>query len=414
VEFPEPGYDSRLVGLCIALALGLLIGLQREWAVDKPIGLRSFGLIGLLGGFAALLLEIAGGWPLAAGLLALGILLAVRSRRTEQSGMTTLLAGLVTYMIGATAVAGQWMHATVLAGIVTLVLQFKKPMHGMVERLGSDDLATIARFVLITLVILPILPDRTFGPYEVFNPFETWLLVVLIVSINLGGYVALRLIGASAGGWIAGVVGGLVSSTATTFSYAQLSRQSAHLAPVSALVILVASTVVYARILLEVSFVAPALTRTVTGPSVAFGAALLIASAIVSRLLTREADAELPGRSNPAQLKTALTFGAIYVLVLFAVAAARDWIGNDAVYVVAFASGLTDVDALTLSMSSLYNSGRIDADTAWRAIFLASLSNLAFKTAVAGIVGSPLLRRWILWAGLPALVLGAGIVVLWP
>jgi uncharacterized membrane protein (DUF4010 family) len=414
VELPEPGYDSRLVGLAIALALGLLIGLQREWALDKPIGLRSFGLISLLGGLAALFLDTAGGWPLAAGLLALGIVLAAKTRSTEHSGVTTLVAALVTYLIGAAAVAGQWMHAGVLAGLVTLVLQWKKPMHGIVRRLGENDLETIARFVLITLVILPILPDRLFGPYGVFNPFETWLLVVLIVAINLAGYLAFRLIGARAGGWLAGIVGGLVSSTATTFSYARLTRQGGQLGPVATLVILIASTVVYARIALEVTFVAPALTREIIGPALAMGAVLLVASVTVFGLLSSRSKEELPEQNNPAQLTSALSFGAIYVAVLFAVAAARDWIGNDAVYAVAFVSGLTDVDALTLSVSSLYGNDMIDADTAWRTILLASLSNLSFKTALAVTVGSASLRRWILWTAVPALLTGVGILTLWP
>jgi len=414
VELPGTGEDSRLVGLGIALALGLLIGLQREWALDKPIGLRSFGLISLLGGFAALFLDSAGGWPLAAGLLALAIVLATKTHSSEHSGVTTLVAALVAYLIGAAAVAGHWMHATVLAGLVTLVLHWKKPMHGVVERLGENDLATITRFVLITLVILPILPDRAFGPWEVFNPFETWLLVVLIVAINLAGYVAFRLIGERAGGWLAGIVGGLVSSTATTFSYAQLTRRGVHLGPVAALVILTASTVVYARIALEISFVAPALTQEIIGPATTMGAFLLVGSLTVFLLLKNRTQAELPDRNNPAQLKMALSFGAIYVAVLFAVAAARDWIGNDAVYIVAFVSGLTDVDALTLSVSSLFGNEKLDADTAWRAIFLASLSNLSFKTALAVAVGSASLRRWILWTGLPVLLGGAGILTLWP
>ncbi len=424
MDFPAPGYDTRLIGLGIALALGLLIGLQREWAVDKPIGLRSFGLISVLGGLGALFLDSFGAWPLAAGLLALGILLAAKVRGAARagadheaeahSGITTLVAGLVAYLIGAAAVAGHWLHATVLAGLVTLVLHWKKPMHGAVARLDKDDLETIARFVLITLVILPVLPDRTFGPYEVFNPFQTWLLVTLIVAINLAGYLVFRLIGTRAGGWIAGAIGGLVSSTATTFSYANLTRRGRNLGPLAALVILVASTVVYARVVLEVLIVAPALTRAIIGPSAAFGAVLLVAGLAVFWRMDRQADAGLPEQGNPAQLTAALSFGAIYVIVLFAVAAARDWIGNDAVYAVAFASGLTDVDALTLSMSNLYGNGQIDADTAWRAIFLASLANLLFKIGVASVVGSASLRRWILWSGVPALVAGAGILFLWP
>jgi len=414
MELPLAGSDNTLIGLGIALALGLLVGLEREWAEDKPIGLRSFGLIGLLGGLSAVFIESVGAWPVAGGLVALGLVLADRTRTTKQRGITTLVAGLVVFTIGAAATAGMWVPAIVMGGVVTLILHWKRPMHGMVERLGRDDLETVARFVLITLVVLPVLPDKTYGPYEVFNPFSTWLLVVLIVSINLAGYIAFRLSDSGTGGWLAGLIGGMVSSTATTFSYSTLSREGRNLGALATLVILVASTVVYLRIALEVSVVAPALLDQIVWPGAAFAAVLLIAAGIVFARMPRNAAADLPDQGNPARVKTALTFGAIYVVVLFAVAAARDFIGNDAVYAVAFASGLTDVDALTLSMSRLFGDGKIEGDTAWRAIFLGSLSNLFFKTAFAATVGSASLRRNILATGIPALAAGAAILTLWP
>lgn len=408
------GFDSSLIGLGIALAIGLLVGLQREWADDKPIGLRSFGLIAVLGGVSALFPDAAGGWPIVAGLLALGLILAAKTRETEKGGITTLVAGLVVFLLGAAAVAGFWVHSIVVGGAVTLILHWKRPMHDLVERLGRDDLETIARFVLITLVVLPILPDQTFGPYGVFNPFNTWLLVVLIVGINLAGYVTFRLVGASAGGWLAGLIGGMVSSTATTFSYANMSRRDEQLGALATLVILVASTVVYGRVAIEISVVAPSLLPEIAWPSAVFGALLLALAGITAMRIDLDSGADIPGQRNPARIRTALTFGAIYVLILVVVAAARDLIGNDAVYAVAFASGLTDVDALTLSVSRLYEDGQIESDTAWRAIFLASLSNLLFKTVVAAAVGSASLRRWILATGLPAFAAGILVLIFWP
>lgn len=414
MDLAQTAFDHRLIGLGIALALGMLIGLEREWAENKPVGLRSFGLIGLFGGLAALFIADAGPWPLVAGLLVLGILLAVVTRGRTRQGITTVLAALVAYLIGAAAVSGQWLNATVLAGAVMVILRWKEPMHGLVERLGKDDIETVARFVLITLVVLPILPSRAYGPYGVFNPFEAWLLVVLIVAINLAGYIAFRLAGTNTGGWLAGLVGGMISSTATTFSYASMSRRGQNFGPIAALVILTASTVVYARIVLEVSVVAPALVRHIAAPAAVFGALLVALSVVVYFTIRNDNTSEIPAQQNPARIPSALTFGAIYVAVLFAVAAARDWIGNSAVFAVSFASGLTDVDALTLSISKLFAEQKVDASTAWRAIFLGSLSNLLFKTGVAAVVGSAALRRWILATGAPALLVGAGILVLWP
>jgi uncharacterized membrane protein (DUF4010 family) len=414
MDQPPPAFDDPLIGLGLALALGLLVGLQREWTDDKPIGLRSFALIALLGGVLALLRETMGAWPVAGGIIALGLLLAGKTRFTQQGGITTFIAALVVYGIGAAAADGHWLQATVIGGTVTLLLHWKGPMHGLVDRMGRDDIETIARFVLITLVVLPLLPDESYGPYDVFNPFNTWLLVVLIVTINLAGYVVFRALGADAGAWLAGIIGGLVSSTATTLSYTNLSREGAHLGNLATLVILVASAVVYPRIALEVSVVAPALLQAILWPSALFMAVLLSISLVVFRRVHRQARVELPGQENPARIRTALTFGAIYVVILFAVAAARDFAGGDAVYVVAFVSGLTDVDALTLSTSRMFANDKIESDIAWRAIFLASLSNLLFKTSFAAIAGSAELRRWILGASLPALLAGLGILAFWP
>lgn len=410
----HPGYDERLIGLGIALAIGLLVGLQREWAEDKPVGIRSFALIALVGGLSALLLEQLGGWPVAAGLVALGLILARHQQADRDGGVTTLVAALVVYLIGAAAVAGFWIHAAVLGGTVTLLLYWKEPMHDWVERIGSEDFRIIARFILITLVILPILPDRAFGPYDVFNPFETWLLVSLIVAINLAGYIALRVTSTRSGGWLAGAIGGLVSSTATTLSYTALSRRIEKAGPLAALVVLVASTVVYPRMMLEVSVVAPDLLPTLVGPVVAYSVVMLAIAGLVSWRMDSSLASDLPERKNPAQIKMALSFAALYVGILFAVAAVRDLVGDEALYVVAFLSGLTDVDALTLSVSQLYGRGEVPADTAWRAVFLASISNLLFKVGVATALGSASLRRWILPTGGVALAAGIAVVVFWP
>ena len=410
----DPLLDKRLIGLGIALGIGFIVGLQREWAEDKPVGVRSFALISVLGGLSALLLDTAGAWPIAAGLVALALVLGAQVYSERMEGMTTIFASLVVYLVGAAAVAGFWLHAVVLGGAVTLLLHWKEPLHHWVERIGARDFEVIIRFVLITLVILPVLPDRGFGPYEVFNPFEAWLMVVLIVAINLAGYVTFQLLGEVSGGWLAGVLGGMVSSTATTLSYVGLSKEREQMGKVAALVILVASTIVYARVMVELSIVAPGLIAPLLAPALTFSAVLLGVSGLHSLRLQRGADSALEHQKNPAQIRMALTFGALYLLILFAVAAARDQFGEEAIYVVALVSGLTDVDALTLSIGQTFGRGEIGADIAWRAIFLASLANLAFKLAAAAVLGGKTLRRLALIAGAVTLPAGAAILVFWP
>jgi uncharacterized membrane protein (DUF4010 family) len=410
----DPGYDPRIIGLGIALAIGFVIGLEREWAEDKPVGVRSFALIAAFGGLCALLLPETGGWLIAAGLLVLSLILLLLAYRRKPDGITTLVAALIVYLLGAAAVIGYWLPAIVLGGAVMVLLHWKKPLHSWVDRLGDRDFEIIVRFVLIALVILPVLPDRDLGPYSAFNPFTAWFMVVLIVAINLVGFVAFRLAGTRAGGWLAGLLGGLVSSTATTISYAGLSKRERDLGPVAALVILVASAVVYGRVLVELAVVAPDLVRSIAGPAATFTAVLLGLSAVVFRAVRSKTDTELPERENPARIRQALGFAALYVLILLGVAAAREHIGSEAVYAVAFISGLTDVDALTLSVAQLYSGGEAPGFDAWRVIFLATLSNLLFKIVAAAFLGSSQLRNWILGTGTVAMTAGVAMLLLWP
>ncbi len=410
----DTGFNTQIIGLGIALAMGFIIGLEREWAENKPVGVRSFALIAAFGGISALMLSDTGGWPIAAGLLVLGMILVMHLRNRQLEGITTLVAAFVVYLLGAAAVAGYWLPVIVVGGAVTVLLHWKKPLHRWVDRLGDRDFEIIVRFILIALVILPVLPDRNFGPYQVFNPFTAWFLVVLIVGINLVGFVAFRLVGARAGGWVAGLVGGLVSSTATTISYAGMSKQQRSLGPVAALVILVASTVVYGRVLIELAVVAPDLVKTMVGPALVFASVLLGLSFIAFRSFENKSETEIPEPDNPARIRQALAFAALYVVILFAVAAARELVGDEAVYAVAFISGLTDVDALTLSVAQLYSGGETAGFDAWRVIFLATLSNLLFKIAAASFLGSPELRKWMLRTGAIALTAGAALLLLWP
>lgn len=406
-----------VVQLIIALGLGLLVGLQREWVEAKPLGLRSFALITLIGALIGLYANDAGLWIVAVGLLVVTLAIFVHTillaRETEVAGMTTELAGIAMYMVGAMTTTGYPVAAVVLTGVVTLLLHWKAPLHALTRRIAPEEFQAIARFVLVTLVVLPVLPDRSFGPYDVLNPFHIWLMVVLIVGLNVAGYLAMRLAGSRGGALLGGVLGGLVSSTATTVSYSTRSRADEGMAPVAAVVILIASALVYVRILLEILAVAPALLADLLWPVLAY---LTLFALLVGAMLFRfeEGDAQEIKTGNPAELSTALVFAAIYSVVVFASAAVSEHFGETMLYPVAVLSGLTDVDAITLSVGNLFQAERVTADTAWRVVFIASVSNLLFKTGVVAVLGGPALRRRLL----PMLVLLAAVGVLgtvfWP
>jgi len=219
----------------------------------------------------------------------------------------------------------------------------------------------------------------------VLNPFQIWLMVVLIVAISLIGYVAYKFFGEREGAVLGGVIGGLVSSTATTVSFSRRTATSQKSAGLSALVIMIASACVFARVIAEVGIVAPAYFRQIVPPL----AAMLIVSILISTALylhTSDHNIPMPEHENPADLRTAMIFGGMFALVVFAVAATKAEFGDEGLQVVAVLSGLTDMDAITLSTSQLVNQGRLETDTAWRMILLASLSNLAFKGVLVAVL----------------------------
>lgn len=407
--------------LAISLGLGLLVGLQRQHEKARIAGIRTFPLITVFGTVCAWLAQDFGGWIIAAGAVATAAIVVAANllQRREQHvdvGQTTEAAMLLMFAIGAYLVIGKTSVAVALGGVVAVLLHLKETLHQAIAKLGETDLRAIMQFVVISLVILPVLPNETYGPYEVLNPYNIWLMVVLIVGIGLAGYFAYKIFGGKAGTLLGGILGGLISSTATTVSYAKRSKDSDAQTTSNnliALVIFIATAVSLLRIIVEISVVAPTTLGKVAPPLVSL---LLLMSIliVVGFLFKKEAAGQMPEQKNPAQLKTALVFGAIYAIVILATATAKDHFGDSGLYIVAIISGLTDVDAITLSTSRLMSNQTINLDTGWKVIMIAALSNIAFKGAMVAVLGSrALFTRVALLFGL-SLVAGGLIVWLWP
>lgn len=404
--------------LAISLGLGLLVGMQREKVQAPLAGVRTFALITVLGTLAGLLAPYFGPWIVGAGLLGVAAATAVGNLMNAQrgrgdAGITTEIAALAMYVVGAYLVIGQPSVAVVVGGGVAVLLHAKPEMHGVVRRLGEADMRAIMQFVLLTLVILPILPDERYGPFEVFNLREIWWMVVLVVGISLLGYVALKLGSGTVGILLGGIIGGLISSTATTVSYSRRAAGARTQLAAATLVILLASAIVYGRVLVEIAVVAPGILAA-AGPPIAAQLALAIALSAVYWWKHRRLRTELPPSSNPTELRSALVFGAIYAAVLLAIAWARDLLGDRGIYVVAAVSGLTDMDAITLSTSRLAARGAAPVETVWRAILVAAISNLVAKGAIVGALGGGALLRQV---GLLFAVQVAGalaLLLLWP
>jgi uncharacterized membrane protein (DUF4010 family) len=394
-----PQLTDVLGDLAVALGIGLLVGLQRESTSSSLAGLRTFPLVTLLGAVCALLSPGAGGWVLAAGLVAIAAATAMGNAArirmgSPDPGITTEVALLLTYALGAYAVLGHRAVAVVLGGTVAVLLHFKAELHGAVRRLDGGDLRAVMQFVLLALVVLPVLPNADLGPYAVFNPREMWLMAVLIVGLSLAGYIALKFFGERAGIVVGGLLGGLISSTATTVSWARLTRGRPAAARAASLVIVIASTVVYGRVLAEIATVAPSFLPVAAPPLLALAGAMGV-SALVLWLRTRGEEPIAVDGQHPASLRTAFTFAALYVVVLLAVAAVNDRFGTRGLYAVSVVSGLTDVDAITLSIARLVGSSQIVVDEGWRLVVVGVLSNLAFKGALAALLGDRRLRAFV-------------------
>ncbi|MCX7013370.1 MAG: DUF4010 domain-containing protein [Candidatus Sumerlaeota bacterium] len=405
---------SLFLPLGIALGLGLLVGAEREWAARGTAGVRTFPLITVLGVLCGALSERYGGWTVAAGLVALaGFIIQsnVIQAKAGQfgAGLTSEMAALVMFLVGVALASGLTAPALAIGGGVAVLLHWKTPLHDFVHALGEEDFKAISRLTLVALVILPILPNRAYGPYGVLNPFLIWLMVALIVGISLGAYVVAKLLGPRAGVLLGGLLGGLVSSTAATVTYARDSRRSGAAAGPAAAMIMLAAAVVFARILFEVGVVAPRQFAGMAPPFICMlGVTALLSAA--SYRLAGPLDEEQKRPTPSTHLRAAIAFGLMYAVVSLAVAAAKERFGQSGVLAVAALSGLTDINAITLSTAQLARNGYLSTDSAWRAILVAAMANVAFKGIAVAVLGRPRLFARVL--ALFGLTLAAGACLL--
>lgn len=393
-----------LQNLGVAVGLGLLVGLQREYTDNPTAGIRTFALITLLGALAGILHAIAGPWVIAAGLASLAALVyganLIKGHDGRAGlGMTTSVSILVMYVVGVMTMLELRSVAVVVAGGVMVLLQSKHTLHTLVDRLGEKDIRAIMQLVLIALVILPILPDRTYGPFDVLNPKQIWLMAVLIVGISLGAYVAYKAVGPRGGSLVHAVLGGLISSTATTVSAARQSVVSKNDAWTATMIIVVAAAISLARVMGLVAAFAPSHYRPIFLP-LSIILFVWVALGVVGWIRSRNSELTPDEHTNPANLRTGFVFAALYAVILFAVAAAKHYLGNRGLFIVAGVSGLTDLDAITISTARITELGEVAAGITWKVILIAMMSNTVFKLGTVAALGSKklLLRVGVFFA----------------
>jgi uncharacterized membrane protein (DUF4010 family) len=382
---------QAFITLAISGALGLLVGVQRERADSALAGIRTFPLITLFGTVCGMLSEPLGGWIVAAGLLGVAIATAMgnflRTKPQESPGITTEIAILLMYVTGAFIWLGPRPVAVGVGVACVVLLHAKAFLHNFAGRMGEHDMRAIIQFALITFIVLPVLPNERYPPFGAINPREIWLMVVLVTGISLTAYVVAKLLPKEHGAAAAGLIGGLISSTATTVTAAKRVRKSPSAAWTGVLIATLASVVSFGRVLVEIFVAAPGKAAQIAPMVGVLLGAALVASAVAYLLSRKQSDGHDIDPGNPSELKAALVFGALYAVVLVAVAAGEKWLGNRGLYIVAAISGLTDMDAITLSTSRMAARDGIDTGAAWRAIVIASLANLVFKAGIVAVVG---------------------------
>ena len=411
--------------LTVALAIGLVIGIERGWRQreeaegDRAAGLRTHALSGLLGGIWGALARSSGR---EAGIVALGIAFAAftaviavfRYREMlhdKTFGATTVVAGMLAFALGALAVMGD-MTAAAAAGVaVAMLLALKGALHAWLKRLTWEELRAGLILLAMTVILLPLLPDRDLSRWLPINPREVWLLTILIAALSFAGYLAIRAAGPSLGVLLSAAMGALVSSMAVTLNMARLTREHPQRRELFAAAIMLASAVMMARVLVVVGIVNVELLPLLAAPLLL---AVLAQTGVAAYLGWRAQDeaAEHPqlALQNPFDLGVVLQFGALLAVIMLLAKWLSAWAGAEGAYALAAVSGLIDVDAISLTLARLAPGGLTDSSAAI-AILIAVASNSAAKVALSASAGNLSLARLLAY-GLAA-ALAAGGLGLW-
>jgi len=411
----------------IALLIGALVGIEREKhkVTDHPAsfgGLRTFILFAEVGAVGAWLSQhLNTPWLFITAVLAVAVAVVaayiLESRvRPDSLGLTTEVAAITVCLLGGAVMYGYAGLAVALGILTSAVLAFKQPLHGIVQKLGTDDLYAGLKLLIATFIVLPLLPSQPIDPLGALNPYKLWLLVILISGLSLVGYVAVRLLGPARGTAVTGITGGLVSSTATSLTFARQSRIDKDPLAADTLTsgILLSWTVMFARVAIMVAIVYAPLLAHVLVPFAFMGALTAILAGVFYWLGTSRKRPVAPSEEvkvkNPFSLRAASQFGMLFALVLVIVKLTERYAPAEGLYLVAAVAGLTDVDAITLSMAEYARQGNA-LTLAAAAITIAALSNTLVKCGLILTLGSPALRARL--AGATAAIGLTGLAAVW-
>lgn len=392
---PETDLNATVLALAAALAVGLVVGLERGWRNrevpdgGRVAGLRTFALIGLFGG-ALGVPGLPDLWA-AVGLGCVALLFAVSYQQSSSAAgtlsITTAVAALATFALGALAARGHAVVALAAAVTVALLLDLKEELHGGLRLVLPEELNAILQLGVLTAVILPLLPNEGLGPYDAVNPFKLWLAVILVAALSLLGHVASRLRGQQQGLLWVGLLGGLASSTAASLSLSRVARAEPRLGQAASAAIVAASGVMFLRMAVVISALEPALTLRLGGYLVGLAMVTFAAAALLWRRRERGHEATVPAQARLFDLGTAVGFGIALGVIAVLVHAGKERMGDAGIYAVAFLSGLADVDAIVISTVQMHAQDELGAAATATAILLAALANMVVKAGMAWTIG---------------------------
>ncbi|MBY0512005.1 MAG: MgtC/SapB family protein [Rhodospirillaceae bacterium] len=407
--------------LGVALAAGLLIGLERGWRGRDLVeggrfaGLRTFGLIGLFGGIVGTLAVDFDRRLAGYGLFVTGILIGLgywlSAKESLRIGLTTAFAALLAFTFGVLAAQNHLVVAASGAVATAVLLGAKEVTHNWLQRIEPRELGAALQLLLISVVILPILPDQNYGPYGSLNPYRLWWAVVLISGLSFIGYVSMRIVGTKRGLVLTGIFGGLASSTATTLMLSRFARERTAFVNLASASITAACGIMLLRIIVLAGAVEPRLLPHLALP---IGSMLLTAMVLGWWFWRRPKSNDISIQqtvSNPFEIGPAVGFGVLLSAILVLANALQDLVGTQGLYLLALASGLADVDAITVSVGKMAAAGTVSTSAAWRAIIIAAGANIAVKIVLIRITCGGLLARQM--AGAFGVMLLAGILAYW-
>jgi uncharacterized membrane protein (DUF4010 family) len=414
-----------LHSLVVGVSVGALIGLIRQWSdahIEEPAessaGLRTFSLWSLVGFLSAYVHDVHAPFFFPVSFATFGVFLIAANSLDKDThrglGLTSYSAAILTFLVGALIFWQQFQAALAIAVTIGILLASKPFIHNWTSKLTNEDILSLLQFLAVTGLILPLVPNRGFGLLDAFNPYKIWLMVVLISGLGFVGYVAVRLLGTRAGITVTGLAGGLASSTATTLALTRNSRDTPGISQTLAFGIIIANTVMIGRVAVIILALNQQLFREILIPMVVMAlptTAMLIWRILPSRKKQEEVD--LPKLTNPLSMKLAIKFALLYGIVVFLIKAVGEWGGGAGFYPVAFLSGLTDMDAIALTLTNEQSEGSLTLIRAARGILIGAIANTIFKTGFAIWLGNPNLRKPLLIGMIPMIIAGlAGLALI--